>query len=443
MKTIVNYGLVLILAVSLFACKKKDNDLVLKTVTVQLVYPSESEFAANSGVTVNLKSNVGSYDANTDATGKATFSVPLGVYDISVTDKRNNGVQSFVYNGLSSNVTVGSTWDGTQVLTLNLVQSKSSQIVIKEIFVGGTPKDDGSGSFAFDKYLILYNNSDANADLSKLCLGMIAPFNAQASNDYYNGEGKLFYEEEKWIPAVQAFWYFQTNVILQPGKQIVIALNNAVNNTVTYSKSINFDNAEYYATYDLSAFTSASYYVAPAASIPSSHYLKAYKYATAVAWALSVTSPGAFIFEPQNTTPAEFAADASLTHVLSAAYTSKKVPFEWVVDGVEGYLLGNANNKKRFPSAIDAGYVYHTNHQGYSLYRNVDKAATEAIEGNTGKLVYNYSLGTTSIGAGGTTDPSNIDAEASIKNGARIVYLDNNNSTQDFHLRSKASLTTN
>ena len=72
---------------------------------------------------------------------------------------------------------------------------------------------------------------------------------------------------------------------------------------------------------------------------------------------------------------------------------------------------------------------------GYTLYRNVDKEATEAIKENEGKLVYNYSLGVE-----GSTDPSGIDAEASIKNGARIIYKDTNNSTVDFHLRSKASL---
>ena len=59
---------------------------------------------------------------------------------------------------------------------------------------------------------------------------------------------------------------------------------------------------------------------------------------------------------------------------------------------------------------------------GYSIYRNVDKEATEAVESNAGKLVYNYSLGTTDQ-QDGTTDPSTIDAEASIKNGERKVLM--------------------
>jgi hypothetical protein len=84
---------------------------------------------------------------------------------------------------------------------------------------------------------------------------------------------------------------------------------------------------------------------------------------------------------------------------------------------------------------VNVGYISYTNNYGNTLYRNVDKAATEAILGNAGKLVYNYSLG-----VGESTDPSGIDAEASIRNGAHIIYKETNNTTQDFHQRSRASL---
>lgn len=86
-------------------------------------------------------------------------------------------------------------------------------------------------------------------------------------------------------------------------------------------------------------------------------------------------------------------------------------------------------------SSVDAGYVELTRGMGYTLYRNVDKEATEALVENEGKLVYNYSLG-----VGNSTDASGIDAEASLKNGARIIFQDTNNSTADFHQRSKSSL---
>lgn len=429
------------------SCKKNDSQPSTYPVTIQLTNDNGNNFTETTGVVVKLTSqNNVVFEGKSDAAGKATIQVPAGVYQASASYTQIEGLQNTVYNGNGeSNITVGADWTGTEIAKIKMIKARLSQLVIKEIFVGGTPKDDGSGVTSTDGYIVLYNNSDASVSLSNLCIGTISPANAQAQNNYYDADEKtLLYAAEKWMPALSGFWYFQQNISLQSGKQIVVALHNAVNNTITYNKSINFDNSEYYAMYDLaSGYNNSNYYVAPAASIPSSHYLKAEKYGTGNAWIASFTSPGIFIFQTKNTTPSAFGNDASTTHILNGATstTSKKVPTDWIIDGVEGYLLANTNNKKRFLPDVDAGYVYHTNRLGYSIYRNVDKKATEAITSNNGKLVYNYSLGTKSIG--GTTDPSNIDAEASIKNGARIIYMDTNNSTNDFHLRSKASLSNN
>jgi hypothetical protein len=112
------------------------------------------------------------------------------------------------------------------------------------------------------------------------------------------------------------------------------------------------------------------------------------------------------------------------------------VPTSWILDGIEVYNAGGENvSKKRLTADIDAGYVSLTNKLGHTLYRNVDKEATEALPENAGKLVYNYALG-----VGNSTDPSGIDAEASIKQGAHIIYQDTNNSTNDFHERQKFSI---
>jgi hypothetical protein len=313
-------------------------------------------------------------------------------------------------------------------------------LVIKELYVGGCQRNDGSGSFANDKYVILYNNSDQAANLENVVLGMVLPYNSQASNSDYVA-GKLFYEAEGWIPAGTGIWTFRQAVTLEAGKQIVIALTNAIDNTTTYSNSVNFSNANYYCTYDIEQYPNVSYYPNPVSTIPTTHYLKAYHYGTGNAWPLSNTSPAFFIFTTEGS-PAAFAADAGRTNLYnnSATQVRKKVPVEWVVDAVEVYAKGNANNQKRLTANVDAGYVELTSAQGYTLYRNVDKAATEAITGNTGKIVYNYSLGTAGSPANGTTDPSGIDAEASIKAGARIIYKDSNNSSNDFHQRARASL---
>ncbi len=422
--------------VVLFSCKK-DKTVNVHSVTVQLAYPAASSFTVAEGVTVKLVGKGTAFEAKTNTEGKAVFNVPTDIYEVSSSDVRSSAGTAFVFNGLKTNVAIVDGWNSSDVIKLELTESKTSQLVIKEVFIGGTPKGDGT-AFTYDGYVVIYNNSNYTANTNNLCIGAIGPLNAHATNNFYGTDGKLIYENENWIPANSGFWYFQQNVTIEPGKQIVVALYNAVNNTLTYANSINFDNKDYYVTYDVAGqYNNKTYYVTPAASIPTSQYLKSVSYAAGTAWTPSVLTPGIFLFETKGTTPAAFGADANNV-VLSS---NKKVPVSWVVDGIESFLLNNTNNKKRFLPAVDAGYVYHINKEGYSIYRNVDETATKAIAGNEAKLKYQYALGTVSVG--GTTDPSGIDAEASIKNGARIIYKDTNNSTNDTHLRIKPSLRTN
>ncbi len=433
------YLLILVLAGTIQSCQKKDDDdYKTYAVSVQLVYPDDYE--VDKAVSVKL-TNTGTNSAftfETDNKGVAVFNVPAGVYEASATERRSSGGISYNFNGLK-NFTVTSNWVATNVVSVDLLLSKAAQIIIKELYIGGCQKNDGSGSFAMDKYVILYNNSDDNVSLDNLCLGMVLPYNGHATNNDYVG-GKLFYESEGWIPAGQGIWYFPGGIILQAGKQLVVALNNAVDNTITYSNSINFANAEFYCTYDLTAYANITYYPSPSSAIPTSHYLSGVHFGTGNAWSLSNLSPAFFIFATEDVTPVAFANDADRTSLYngSATQVRKKVPVEWVVDGIEVFRQGSTNYK-RLTTSVDAGYIYHINQNGYTLYRNVDKTTTEAISGNSGKLVYNYSGGTTDL-ADGTTDPSGIDAEASVKNGARIIYKDTNSTTNDFHQRKKASL---
>ncbi|WP_316810136.1 DUF4876 domain-containing protein [Pedobacter heparinus] len=428
--------IILLLAIAAFnlACKK-ERSFELHQVVVQLEYPQGSALSVVAGVKVKLTGNGSVFEGLTDAEGKVVLNIPSDVYDIASSETRKIGTNIYNYNALSSNQVIVNNWKDGDIITMKLQESKSSQLVIKEILVGGTPFDSGSSTFNYDGYIVIYNNSDFPCTTTNLCITATGPANAHATNNFYGTDGKLLYENENYIPAAGGFWYFTQPLTLQPGAQIVVAFYQAVNNTLTHSKSINFANPDYYAMYDMaSTYKNATYYKSPSELIPATHYLKALSYSTGNAWTPGVLSPGLFIFEPKGITPAALASDASYT--VNGSY--KKIPIDWILDGVESFLLNNQNSKKRFLSTVDAGYVYHTNSKGYTVYRNVDKEATLAIQGNAGKIIYGYNLGTVAIG--GSTDASDINAEASIKNGARIIYKDSNNSSNDMHLRLKASL---
>lgn len=428
--------LALFLTFAVSSCSDDDGmSYQVSNVKIKLVYPADSKVQPSAGVEVKLKNvSAGSaFNQLTDEAGVAVFQVPQGLYEASASDKRVEGAAVIQYNGLNSAVTVGPSDSEAEI---QLVASAGASVVIKELYVGGCPKDDGSGVFATDQYVTLYNNSTETLDLSDYALAMVNPFNAHGSNnDYVNGS--LFYAQDGWIPAGVAVWYFQKEVLLKAGEQLVIAMSGAIDHTGTYSQSVNLANKDYYCFHDTEDFDNPKYYPSPFDGIPRKNYLKAYKYGLGNAWPLSQFSPAFFVFRPQGTDLKSFVEDPATTNNYNGNPNMgrKMVPVEWIVDGVEVFCKGKPDNKKRLLSSVDAGSVEFTRGLGYTVYRNVDKEATEAIAENEGKLVYNYSLGVE-----GSTDPSAIDAEASIKNGARIIYKDTNNSSADFHMRSKAAL---
>ena len=170
-------------------------------------------------------------------------------------------------------------------------------------------------------------------DISDFALGMVNPYNPHASNkDYVNGE--LFYAAEGWIPAGTAVWYFDKQVQLEAGKELVIALNGAIDHTQTYSQSVS--TVEWYlgCLYDIEDFNNPLYYPSPSELISTDHYLKAYKYGLGNACACQpVRGPAFFVFRPEGTTLQAFVDDASTTNLYggSASQPRKKVPAESVV----------------------------------------------------------------------------------------------------------------
>lgn len=416
-----------------------------RSVRVALQYPASGSYTSKEGVKVRFTNTLNNtiYETETDADGVAECKVTPGIYSIMAQDIRPEVGSTTILNGSVSgqSVSTESVEGSSEAIKISLVESKVGQIVIKEFYIGGCQNNAGK-NFAYDKYMILYNNSDYDATLTNLCFAMMFPYNGNSTNPYAPG-GVFSYDT--WLPAAAAYWYFKYDTpTLKPGKQIVVAFNNALDNTTTASNSVDLSKPEYYVTYDPECgYTNAAYHPAPSENIPSTHYLRvAYKYGMGNAWALSLSSPAVFIFATEGVDPVTFAttADNQVQANGSATTSSFKVPTDWILDGVEVFQVGQeSKNNKRMLASVDAGSVYHITYKGYTLYRNVDVDATKAIEGNADKIVYNYKYGTTDV-AGGSDDPSGIDAEASIKNGARIVYQDTNNSTADFHLRKQSSL---
>jgi hypothetical protein len=442
------------------SCEKDDPEPV-KTfdVTVELQYPDNFEPVA--GVKVTLRNTItGAVDEkSTDADGVVTFTALAGLYEATASDERSDDLYRYFING-SSNITVTDAWTNnppvslTLTLTLNITSkpaeddvSPYGKLIIKELYVGGCQKDDGSGAFTKDAYLIIYNNSSQPAAIDNLAIGTIFPHNAHATA-YFWVNNAWIYASEDWLPSAYGAWQITKKDTLAPGEQRVVVIYQAIDHTPTYSQSVNLANAAYYVAYDpASGYTNTSYHIPPSELIPTDQYLKAYRVTgvSANAWTISMNSPALFIFTPPgNVALNEFADgldnlaghNSSLSVSISNSQPALKVPRAWVLDGIEVWQNDKiAESKTRFTPDLNVGHIPYINNYGNTLYRNVDKERTEAILGNAGKLVYNYNLGVDD-----STDPSGIDAEASIRNGAHIIYKETNNTTNDFHQRSRASL---
>ncbi|MDL2222912.1 DUF4876 domain-containing protein [Bacteroidales bacterium OttesenSCG-928-M11] len=313
------YLLMCMLVVGFTACEDNDDDVKTYKVSVQLTYPET--FQSQEGVEVNLI-NASSYvtKATTDGNGIATFDVPVGIYSALATDVRAIDGKIYNLNGNVNNIVVDKKWDSLETVKIELTGVEKSQVIIKELYVGGCQKDDGSGTYINDNYVILYNNSDQVATLENLCLAATTPFNANGTNSDYGDDGKLFYEAEGWLPAGHTLVFYNQTLTIDPYEQVVIALVGAIDHTPTYSQSINFANPAYYCIYEPTVL-SHSKYSAPSELIPTSHYFNAYMYGLGNGWAaLSTNSPAFFIFQTDGVAPLDFASASDNNNFLWRLY---------------------------------------------------------------------------------------------------------------------------
>ncbi len=426
---------------SLFSCQRKERQIPI-TIGVQLQYEGASFDVEGIDVILSDAGGAVDYQAKTNASGYAEFQVPAGAYSATSLYKIVEDGERITYNGTNARILVN---EGTQApFAINLLKVISKQVIIKELYNGGCLSADGLGAYQSDQYFIIYNNSAEPADITNLVFGIGAPYESYTANSYYGEDGVLVYEHLDWIPACGALWWFKIeSLTLDPFSQIVVAVKNAIDHTATNPNSVDLSKEEYYwmCNVGLGMMYDRARGYTVSEKIPQEHYLTGKAFASSPSgWPLSTGSPTFFIGKmPREEADALCMDTAGLDKTLGPMFSCIKFPKACVYDALEIWAKGNeAKSHSRFSADVNSNYVLQTPKLGYSVYRNVDKEATEALEENAGKLVYGYAGGTDDVG--GSTDPSGIDAEASIANGAHIIYSDTNDSFIDFHQRKVFSL---
>ena len=317
--------------------------------------------------------NTGSrYVSMTDAAGTATFTLPNGLYRVTLSGRDG----SDVFNGSADKVVVSGS---DLTLPLKLSISKAGSIVIKELYCGGCKKLPQEGDYQADQYFILHNNDYQVQYLDGICFGTLSPYNSTGSNPWISEGGEL----PEFLPLIQAVWQFPgdgDDFPLQPGEDAVLCLRGAIDHAAQYPLSVNLNRPDYFVCYNSTYFDNTKFHPAPGNLISQDRYLDVViKTGKANAYTMSLSSPAVVIFRAEGITIQDYVLiPENVTPVPGNAVDNVvKVPYEWVLDAMEVFDGRSASNQKRLAASADAGYVSLSDtFLGHTLMRRVDEEAT-------------------------------------------------------------------
>lgn len=378
-----------------------DGDLA--TLEIASVYPADFTVAKDIEVKATEITNGNYYIAKTDDKGCATFRIPRGAYRIAIAEQRDGKV----FNGTLEEVRL--TNSSTPVkLELPVFLSTAGKIVIKEIYCGGCPMAPHDGNLQNDQYVILHNNDNQTQYLDGLYFGIVAPSASGATNNWVTAgsDGQLKFQE--FAPIYECIWQFQgtgKDFPLAPGQDAVIAIRGAVDFTQDFPLSVNLNQENYFATFSRLHFGNEKLNLTPGDRVRPERLLQVVKKTgVSTAYSIAVQSPAVVIFRPEKDFDfAAYIADDSRCVATDPAGSTKciKVPWEWILDGVEVFY--STNNHKRLKPEVDAGaFPFSILYQGHTVHRKLDEKASAAA--------------------------------------GYEIYVDTNNSSEDFEERETQSL---
>ena len=343
----------------------------LHTLIVTTQWPELGVDHSGADVRVDDMNTGSRYVSKTDADGVAEFTLPNGLYRITLSGVSGQNV----FNASADRVVLSGK---DQEVALGVVVSKAGSIVIKEIYCGGCKKLPQEGDYQADQYIILHNNDCQVQYLDGLCFGTLSPYNSSGSNPWIS-EGAL----PEFLPIIQAVWQFPgdgDDFPLQPGEDAVMCLRGAIDHAAQYPLSVNLNRPDYFVCYNSTYFTNTAYHPAPGNLISQDRYLDVViKIGQANAYTLSISSPAVVIFRAEGTTVQEYVSVSDNIIQVPGSMVDKvvKVPFEWVLDAVEVFDGRSSANQKRLVPSLDAGYVTQSDvFLGRSLMRSVDEQAS-------------------------------------------------------------------
>ena len=350
----------------------------LKLLSVNAVYPAGYADAVHEGAVIRVEdiASGAAYAAKTDRRGLAEIEIPSGIYRITCSDRMGRDL----FNGTADKVVV----TGRRIVDLPLSHSMAGSLVIKELYTGGCSKAPEEGTYQSDQYVIIHNNDTETEYLDSLCFGTLSPYNSTAVNNWVERDpvtGETVFPD--FAPVVTVVWQLPGNgksFPIGPGEDAVIALRGAVDHTAQYPLSVNLNRPDVFVCYNPTYFPNTLYHPAPGDQVQPERYAKVViKTGQANANTVSLSSPTFVLFRSEGMPIEEYVLQPDVVQTTpgSSADRVVKVPYAWIVDGVEVFDGRSSGNKKRLSPAADAGFVTQSDiFKGHTVRRKVDETAS-------------------------------------------------------------------
>lgn len=331
----------------LFSCSDNDTPEQLTTLTVQLSSKVGISDYSRFTVTVTDAKSGSPYHATADASGKATFALPLGQYSIAAEDKANGAATMY---GALDNFTLSA---ATSTATLELKDIRSSlakTFVLDELFFNCTANGDFDYNY-YEEYFTIRNISDRPLYADGLSFAICGDYNAlddDGTKSAYTARDSIIVSQLYTIPGSGR------DHVVMPGKSLVIA-HSAIDHTEKGAKpkAVDLSGADFevYVPHEHAMTTDNP-------EVP--NLVVNYSMFQAFSWGYGGHAP-MMLVRAETDNLDNYVKSHLRNMKVTGAYGNQLqdylvIPTSWIVDGVETASADNMVHKV-LPASVDKSYV--------------------------------------------------------------------------------------
>ncbi|MDE6353342.1 MAG: DUF4876 domain-containing protein [Muribaculaceae bacterium] len=212
------YALVAIVMVCATSCSNNDDVTKNYTLNVAVTLPDGTSIDdITEGTIIATNTSTGREFKQNEIKSSYEFSVPGGIYDISVALRSNKGTEILAYNGALLGVEVYE----DKTVSVDLKESAAGGLIFSEVYYNMV-KPNGKTPYMRDQFIEIYNNSDEVLYLDNCIVGILEGSQGTVPSVWVDENGELMNKYPLTYYTI-AFIGDGKKYPVNPGQAIVIA----------------------------------------------------------------------------------------------------------------------------------------------------------------------------------------------------------------------------